>query len=141
MKYSSYITLFLFAVVAIGCGDNIKLGGRVAFSDNGEPLQTGTVVFVNDTSQAIGAIQEDGTYVVSYSGNSDGLPKGNYKVYIADAVLITGGGLDPNTGAFLPQYETPLIDKKLTNVQTSDLNIHVDGSFKKFDIQVERFKK
>jgi hypothetical protein len=68
-----------------GCGNNIKLTGRVVFPD-GEPLTTGTIYFAKSDFQARANIRSNGYYDVGSLSEKDGLPPGTYKVYIIGAI-------------------------------------------------------
>lgn len=124
--------LILFYATIIGCSENVPMSGRVTYSDNGEPLTRGIVVFVGDTQQARGDIDEKGRFVLGFVKKNDGLPKGNYRVYISGAIYRDGPEENPY------KTEVVLIDRKYTDLSTSPLSIEVDGSKRRFDIVVDR---
>ena len=132
MKKIKTIVLLLLIGIVSGCSDNVPLGGRVTFSDNGEPLTTGTVVFVDGHQQARGTLDATGYYKLGFVGNKDGIPPGTYKVYISDANEYGPGN------AVHERTPIPLIEKKYMNLQSSDLEYAVDKKTKKIDIQVRR---
>jgi hypothetical protein len=109
------------------------LSGKVTFSDDGSPLPTGMVCFIKGTFLARGNLRPDGTYQVSSTGSNDGLPKGKYKVYLVGAELVQSDG---NGNSFY----TPLVDRRYDSVDTTDIEIEVDGSTRRFDFSVERVK-
>lgn len=116
-----------------GCGKGyVPMGGRVTYSDTGEPLERGTVSFATDSTLSRGAISEDGRYKIGTFSTTDGLPKGEYRVYITGAARIEG----PEG----KQIEIPLIDPKYENVESSEFLITVDGSQRQFDFSVDRIK-
>ena len=137
-------TLLLFFALVIllaGCGgQKMQLGGTVTFSDDGAPVPTGFVIFtaVGADFQSRSVIAEDGAYALSTTGNVDGIPPGEY--------LVSLVGVERNTqvnrpdGSYTTQSE-PLILPKYTSPNTSGLTFTVDGSTKRYDIQVERFRR
>ena len=133
MKNVSLFIIALFVPIALGCGSGkVSLRGTVTYSDDGTPLEAGTVSFQADASFARGVINKDGTYTASSVSAKDGLPPGHYKVYISGAnrqVGVAASG-EPNL--------EPLIDKKYESPETSGLAVDVDRSTKTFDIQVDR---
>ncbi|MDR2168546.1 MAG: hypothetical protein LBP59_00195 [Planctomycetaceae bacterium] len=138
--------LFIIAVSLLfvcGCG-NVPLGGRITFSDNEEPLPTGTVCFVNGIEQANGKIDPNGYYKVDF-GNKRGIPKGEYKIYIeafrTESEPTGGIYVNPATGKEETEMfikRIPIINAKYENIETSGLSLKVDGKTKTFDIKVDR---
>jgi hypothetical protein len=127
-KILLFVTLMIsITLLTAGCSRQVPLGGRITFEDNGEPLTEGTIAFVSGNNQARSEIDKDGKYTLGFREEGDGLPKGEYKVYI-QAVHI-----EIQTGT-----ETPLIAAKYANPDTSGLTFTVDGTTKTFDIKVER---
>jgi hypothetical protein len=141
--------IFLSFVLMSGCSSNVRMSGTVSFSDNGEPLETGFVVFDDGTIQARGKIKSGGKYVLGLLKENDGVPKGKYRVYIFDAnqyedtniinteAMTEGGG---GQKVYLKKA-VPLIDSKLMNAETSGWTCHVDGSSKTYNITVDRPKR
>ena len=129
-----------------GCSDKVQLKGKVTFSDNGEPLKKGTVIFESDTFMSRGSIQSDGTFVVGSMGEKDGIPKGDYRITIIGAMDTIE---DPNakkdsamSGVYTaaPLINTYLIDRKYEEVSKSGLTFTVDGSKKECLLTVDRSK-
>ncbi|MGL4943384.1 MAG: hypothetical protein ACRC46_09365 [Thermoguttaceae bacterium] len=115
----------LVLCVVIGCGSKFKpLGGKVTFED-GKPLHCGYVVFVNGGFQSTGDIQADGTYTVGTLDMKDGIPPGDYQVY------ITGAGETKDSGGY-----TSFINKKFESTETSGLTCKVPVDGNTFDIKV-----
>jgi hypothetical protein len=141
MKHLLMSIALLVSLSLIGCSGNVPLGGRVTFEDNGEPLTEGTIAFVSGTHQARSAIDTDGKYTLGFQKEGNGLPKGEYKVYI-QAVRVefqTGAEKDAyGSPVIIRRTETPLIAAKYANADTSGLTFTVDGKTKTFDIKVER---
>ena len=135
--FCSIVLLTLFT----GCGSgNVGLRGTVTFSDDGSPVTTGTVAFRKDGRIARGDIKGDGTYIVGFERESDGLPPGKYEVFIAGTDKVTVTVIDEEKGIYDYNYE-PLIDRKYESPETSGLTVEVDSSTKIFHIQVDRSQR
>ena len=148
IKYRYCFVLILLCGM-IGCSQNVKLGGRVTFSDDESPLTTGVVCFESDSFLARGVLNQDGYYDLGSLALKDGIPKGEYRVYISEAVAVEKATITHVPGQ--PEYVMrsggvggkmliPLIDPKFTAGKTSGLIVTIDGSSKKFDFQVDRFQ-
>ncbi|MDR1963644.1 MAG: hypothetical protein LBQ50_07685 [Planctomycetaceae bacterium] len=133
MKTNLFLGLSLTLLLFSGCGDKVGLGGKVTFSDDGSPLVTGTVCFETDTYLARGTLKPDGSYVVGSLSEKDGLPPGNYRVYISGAEKEIG---QDREGMAIME---PLIDAKFASGSTSELSLEVTSSTKTFDIKVDRY--
>lgn len=129
--------IFLFLLILCGCSGKQPLGGRVTFSDDNTPITKGVVFFSTPTFYAQGAIKPDGSYTVGTDRMSDGLPKGEYAVYIAGTEMIEFG---KNKQGHPVEKRTRLIDPKYEKPETSGLTFLADGKNRKFDISVERAK-
>jgi hypothetical protein len=143
MKHLLIILALLISVTLItaGCSRQVPLGGRITFEDNGEPLTEGAIAFVSGTHQARSEIDKDGKYTLGFQGESDGLPKGEYRVYIQAVHVETQRGTEKDAygePVIVGRTETPLIAAKYTSPDTSGLTFTVDGKTKTFDIEVER---
>lgn len=135
-RYHLFFPLFLIVLLA-GCNNKVQLGGKVTYSDD-QPVESGFVVFTTSTFQSRGMIKPDGTYLMSTMGDADGIPPGDYAVYL--------GGTDKRVveemkDGSLKTTDIPQVDKKFTSPETSGLTFTVDGKTKRFDIQVERVKR
>jgi len=131
-KTCSYIFIVLFCLVFAGCGNRVRLEGTVTFSDDGSPLTCGMVLFDDGQIVARGPIKSDGSYAVGVDRENDGIPPGTYKVSIVDAAETIPSGSD-----YVPPSYKKLIDDKYFFNDTSELNVAVDASTKRFDIVVE----
>jgi hypothetical protein len=111
-----------------GCGNGyISFGGKVTFEEDGSPLTLGTVVFTTDTFQAEGAIQSNGTYQLGSISQKDGLPSGNYKVFVIGA------------GNVVNEKYVSSIDLAFTDRNTTPLTCEVVTSGKhRFDFTVKK---
>jgi hypothetical protein len=116
----------------VGCG-NPKIRGKVVFSDDKTPLQGGMVNFVTDKRIARGQISKNGDFVIGSEKAKDGLPPGEYKIYITDTVKV----LPPKNGNGIPIFEQ-VIDPKYVKPETSGLVLNVTKS-QVFNIEVERY--
>jgi hypothetical protein len=135
--YGCFCTIALLVLMPGGGSGNVPAKGKVTFSDNDEPLTQGSVAFLKDGKISRGDIQPDGTYVVfTGTGTDNGLPPGQYKVYItgSDKVIPIAGSEGSN------DYE-PQIAKKYESEETSGLTAEVGSSTKEYNFKVERFKK
>ncbi|MDR2705720.1 MAG: hypothetical protein LBC02_08080 [Planctomycetaceae bacterium] len=139
------ISLLLFLLFPLtGCGNHVKLSGKVTYSD-GEPLKTGIIMFSKQDFLARANIRSDGTYDVGSFSSKDGLLPGKYKVFITGAiepVTVTenaSGNAKNAMGEAIPQKETfkILIDAKYTTEETTPLEIEIPGE-NVYDIIVER---
>ncbi|MDO5552551.1 MAG: hypothetical protein Q4G68_02200 [Planctomycetia bacterium] len=137
IKKVTGVLITLFAATALGCGVNVKAGGKVSF-DSGEPLTRGSVVFTRSDGsyQVNAAIKEDGTYDLNEDGKGAGIQPGEYQVSIIGAKPVK----DPyDRKAAEPES---LIDKKYANRATSGLSVTVEaGSPVSYDIIVTAPKK
>ena len=128
-KIASLIVILL-PLLLIGCSSHVSLSGRVTYSDDGTPLEAGTVIFQPevgaDKFYARGDIGKNGQYVVATFNPKDGLPPGKYHVFVNAASTW-----DNNV-------ETSLITGKYASAETSGLVLDVDRSTKTFDFQVDR---
>ena len=132
MKIANFLQSCFFTVLLVGCsGDKVPMGGKVTFSDDGSSVPTGIVCFQKPGFVARGEIGPDGTYVMSSTGTNDGLPPGDYEVFLI-------GVEKPIPGQSL---SVSLIDDKYGQPQTSGMRIMVDATTKRFDFQVDRAKK
>jgi hypothetical protein len=137
--------LILLAVLA-GCNKNVGLKGTVTYSDDGSPLTTGVIGFRKDGQIARGDIKEDGSFVVGFESEANGLPPGKYDVFITgtDIVTTTVVGTTETSGVERDvldyQYE-PQIDKRYESADTSGLTIEVNASTKVYDTKVDRYQQ
>ena len=145
-RYFAVASLVLLCGI-LGCSTNVPFGGRVTFSDDGSPLTEGIVCFETNTFLARGQLDKNGCYDLGTYGAKDGIPKGEYRVYITAAMKSVGADavLSPGQEGYNPAYaalppSAPLLDKKYDTGQTSGLTATIDGTTKTFDFQVDRYK-
>ena len=87
-------TLLLISLFAFGCGQNVKVSGTVTYSDTGEPVKFGTVIFNGENLVGRGAIN-NGKYSVGRINDGDGIPRGTYTIssdspYLPDPPVMIG---------------------------------------------------
>ncbi|HBT77037.1 MAG TPA: hypothetical protein DEB39_08950 [Planctomycetaceae bacterium] len=99
-RIQSYCFAFFFLTVLTGCG-NPQVTGRVTFSD-GTPLKGGMVILQNDQCQGIGDLNPEGEFSIYQIRPGDGLKRGRYLGYIANAVVEDAQGRI--TGALPDKY-------------------------------------
>ncbi|MDR0611771.1 MAG: hypothetical protein LBG58_16820 [Planctomycetaceae bacterium] len=142
MKHITFLLLLFSVLMFTGCGSgNVPLGGTVTFSDDGTPLECGTIAFTNGTMQARGDIGPGGKYNLGTLKPNDGLPLGNYKVYITGAETRTDGttvGEGENKSTL--NVVIQLIDSKYRSIEKTPLTAKVDASTKVLDFTVDRAK-
>ena len=73
------LLLMSLCLFAVGCGQKVKVKGTVTYSDTGEPVKFGTVIFNGDNLVGRGAIN-DGKYSVGLINDGDGIPRGTYTI-------------------------------------------------------------
>lgn len=141
MKYR-FLFLFLILMISLsGCSKNVSVSGKVTFED-GSPLKIGSVVFENATMSARGELNENGEYKLGSTKESNGLPKGEYKVFIVGAVeeIIDDSASDSYEGnsamsGQMTRSTKELIDSKFKFPEKSGLSCSVQGKTT-FDITV-----
>ena len=131
MHRYAFLLFLLICLVVAGCGKNRKLTGKVTFSD-GTPVTTGLVIFRTDTFLSKGEIQSDGTYRMSSERENDGIPPGEYQVYVS--------GIMKPPPAGVMAMPVSLVDPKFENPDTSGLTCKVPAPGGRFDIVLERKK-
>lgn len=125
------LLLSIILLVAGGCGTGKqKLHGTVTFSDDGSPLTYGVVCFTDGLNFSRGELKNDGSYAVATLGNKDGIPKGEYRVYIQNAVTVDENGN--------PEPFKRSIAERFTSEDTSGLTFTADGKTFRYDIKVDR---
>ena len=138
-KIHTFISLFLIVLAAgcfSGCSGNASVTGLVKF-DDGTPLTIGEVIFESSTLEARGPINSSGKYAMETNKAGDGIPPGQYRVYIGGAVEATGKDISVGARGDSRPEMRPVIDEKFTQPATSGLTCDVKGS-QKFDITVSK---
>ncbi|MDO5553946.1 MAG: hypothetical protein Q4G68_09295 [Planctomycetia bacterium] len=146
-KQTAIFFLVLFTV-CLGCSQNVKVNGKVTFADDDSPLTCGSIVFDDGKVSSKAQLNEDGTYKLGFEKEGNGIPKGEYDVYIIGAmdkipIRVTA---EKNMLSNLPEDEEgmdsfkmiPLIAEKYQSGKTSGLHVTIDGSSQQFDFTVER---
>jgi hypothetical protein len=130
------LTLVLFTVIAFGCGNNVRVRGKVVYSDDGSPITCGQICFVNDKTLARGDIKEDGTFQMGSNGTADGLLPGEYTVYFSGVTKYVGVNADSEE-----PLRIPLLAENFNSPELSEMKINVTGSTKWLEIKVDRAPK
>jgi hypothetical protein len=86
MKHVFIIFTLLLLLGAAGCKQGARVHGKVTFED-GSPVQRGTVMFTGTSTAFQGAIR-NGTYAVGITRDSQKIPFGTYKVWLANTQRI-----------------------------------------------------
>jgi len=142
LKRSQYLLfLLLFCLVLLtGCSDKVQVKGKVTL-DDGTPVTLGHVVFEKEAFSANGEIKSDGSYTMGSLKATDGLPRGEYIVYITGATQVgqavefkTFGGGGQMGSMSIPSL-TPVIAQEYTSASTSPLKCNVQKSMT-FNIEV-----
>ncbi|MDR1484671.1 MAG: hypothetical protein LBT09_07585 [Planctomycetaceae bacterium] len=133
MRFMTLICVLFLLVSAVGCSGKAKVTGKVTFSD-GTPLTSGEVRFESSGYLAAGKIQSDGSYRMGSIRDTDGVPKGSYRVsvYALDYSHIP----QEIDIADAPPAKSFVAEKFLSG-ETSGLICEVKGTTK-FDITVEK---
>ncbi|MBQ2788784.1 MAG: hypothetical protein IJE97_04050 [Thermoguttaceae bacterium] len=143
------------SALCVGCGSNVKFGGKVVFSDDKSPVTSGVVIFEKPGYMARGALDENGRYDLGGEKIGGGLEKGTYKVYISGAVVakiletefddagnptgvVVPDDLPPGAQVIGDRLVTPTIAPEFCDAKTTPLTVEVGGSEKGFDFEVDR---
>jgi hypothetical protein len=86
MKHTFITLTLLLLFMAVGCKQGSRVSGKVTFED-GSPVQRGTVMFSGEKTSFQGTVK-DGTYAVGITGDSQKIPLGKYKVWLANSPRI-----------------------------------------------------
>ncbi|MDO5553114.1 MAG: hypothetical protein Q4G68_05085 [Planctomycetia bacterium] len=146
-----FIVVSVLIIFASGCNSNVRVHGQIQF-DDGTPLTCGTVVFDDGMQAARGDLDSEGNYRLGGEYKNDGVPPGNYKVYIIGACqTVTTGESAPSPdagstkkpvslkGKGAPRMRvTPLIHSRFTSRDKTDLSCEVTGSTREVNFTVER---
>ena len=134
-----FLCLLFITLVFSGCSNKVSMRGKVTFSDDQSPLTTGAVTFQSGDYVAKGILKPDGTYVLGSTSTKDGLPPGEYQVFVNGAVKVEEQRVGGTAmGGVSVGITIPLIDAKYADPSTSGLVVKVDRRTKRFDFTVER---
>jgi hypothetical protein len=133
LKRNLFTRIFplLCILFVTGCNDNIKVSGKVTFSD-GSVLDSGNVVFENEQHSFRGKIQKDGTFRLGRFKDGDGIYPGKYQIAI--------------TGAFQQELSqdknhvisgTYFVAEKFRSTQTSGIEYDIQKKTTDISIVVE----
>jgi len=130
--------LLMMSLVVTGCSDKAIVSGMVTYSDNGEPVQSGMVVFIGDKEQGRGLIT-NGRYSIGLLKDGDGIPPGTYTVSADQASSAMGSAMSVAAtvymdGSSAPATEVPPMESYYTKEPQS---LEVKKSMT-YDFTVER---
>jgi len=90
-----FVCLFL-----TGCSSNVSVTGMVTYSDTGEPVQGGVIVFTGDNDVIGRAAIRNGRYSIGVVNDGDGIPPGTYTVSADRAAIASMGGMSMGLDMF-----------------------------------------
>lgn len=113
--------MLCFTLIAIvGCSNNVKVTGKVTLPD-GTPVTQARVIFISGVNQGTGETDQNGTYSLSFTGQNDGVPKGEYQVlvngFFSPANYVSTDEMDTGT--------VPMLDLVYAETETSPLKCSV----------------
>ena len=126
--------LILAPFFVVGCNDSVTVTGKVTYSDNGEPVKSGLVVFTGEKEAGRGVIK-DGKYSIGLIKDGDGLPPGKY-VVSADSLenpVYESVNMDGTRSTPTPQNQEIYYTKEPQTVDVSKAMT--------YDFAVERGKR
>jgi hypothetical protein len=138
--YMKHITILLLfcALSCIGCSSGTKVSGKITFEEDGSPVSKGVIVFDALQQNSYAAkINADGSYISANKKQNQGIPPGNYKIWLAQTEQIE------NTygpaGETLVSKAIPQIAKEYCSVKTTPLELEVkSGGAMTFDIVIKK---
>ena len=136
MRNLFYTLILATAAFCVGCSGNVKLTGTVTYSDDGAPVESGTICFVSGETQGRGNIV-DGKYEMNF-GDAAGIPAGDYQVYFVGVEAVVRESEELPDGSVTDPVTAPAIDAKYLSAATSGLTQKVDKSTKTADFQLDR---
>jgi hypothetical protein len=135
MKHFITITLLLLAA---GCSGGIKISGTVMYEEDGSPVKHGSVVFGTEKNTYQGLIK-DGKYVSGRERPNQGIPAGQYKVWLLNVDDVDWKPNADNTDSV--RVYTQNIDPQYISSSTTPLTLEVKSGTKTFDIKVRKPKR
>lgn len=137
MKRYFYTLLLLVLVCCLGCTGRIPAHGVVKFSD-GTPLESGTIFMSNGLVMFQGGLQENGRFSIGEWKDGDGIPPGQYRVWIANANKIENV-YDKTGEKVVKRIDITVIDRKYESPDTSGLTFEVKpGQKNEIEIIIEK---
>ena len=130
-RYSTGM-LLLVCLVASGCSQYVKVSGTVTYSDTGEPVQFGSVLFENEQEGGRGTI-ENGKYSVGRIKDGDGIPPGTYTISSNSPPLPP-----PPVMVLVPGMAPPPEQREREIYYTKEPKTVEIKKSMKYDFQVER---
>jgi len=135
---SSTIVLLVVCLCAFGCSPYVNVTGMVTYSDNGEPVRSGTVFFSSDTELGRATIR-NGRYSVGRIHDGDGIPPGTYTIS-ADSVptVAPRPEIRVNPDGTFVRVENPRAEEHTEFFYTKEPQAIEIGRSMTFDFTVER---
>ena len=144
VRLFSITLLFGVSLFLCGCGKGFSVNGKVTFPD-GTPLTAGFVCFDSATTSFTGTINASGEYQITGAKPGDGVPPGEYQVYISGAIQPGNPDIGPvevdadgnPLVKTIDKPDIPLIHAKFTTKSSSGLQCEVKGKTT-FNIEVTK---
>ncbi len=145
-----FVLAALVCAASIGCGGSapVKVRGRVSY--DGQPVQSGKIMFFPASGRmALGNINADGTYVLTTFKPEDGAVVGTYRV----AIESTRVGPDrwdtvksfdeeikishrPDNKIYLPGKVEWLVPQRYARPETSGLTARVESGVNEIMVEI-----
>jgi hypothetical protein len=126
------IALLFFTTFILGCGNGVRVTGKVMYEDDGSPLSTGVVVFENDETSYRAVVKPDGSFALGVTRDAQKIPAGNYKVWLADTMTFEGFPAKRYT------LYTYTASEEYTSVSTTPLTAEVNSGSRFFELKVKK---
>jgi hypothetical protein len=123
-----YLFAFFCFLAITGCGTNVKVAGKVTFSD-GSTVEKGQVRFENDQFCYVGNINKNGSFSLGITKDGQGIPLGKYRVAV-ESFDLEGKGFDETLIHFVAQ--------KFRDSTTSGIEYEITGKTTNLSITVEK---
>jgi len=130
----------LVCLFTLGCGKYVKVSGTVTYSDTGESVEFGTIVFSSAQEEGRGTIK-DGKYSVGRVKDGDGILPGTYTIS-SDSYppppqqLLAPSMTDMQGNVVGPTQGTPTREREIYYTKEPQ-TIEIKKSMT-YDLQVER---
>jgi hypothetical protein len=133
-----FVTITLLLLLAAGCGTGIRVSGTVTYEEDGSPVQQGSVNFSTDKSNFSGVISK-GKYVTGGNKNVQGIPAGQYKIWLAGTDNIEV--ITDKDGTQIDVKFHPTVSREFTSASTTPLSFTVGQGGAMYNIVVKKPEK